>query len=265
MGNIIFATPDWSDSATLTPSQEETAAPAANLQKLQPTDLWRTNNLTGISLEADRGSSQLWNLVALLFTNATSAATWQVRADDSQANLTTTPAYDSGAIGLWASSGLGQWARTHSLLWVPAGVTTRFVRIDVTDAANPDGKLTVGRLYISKAFQPAFNIDTRWTLKHVHARELRPPPGGPAIANVDENVPVLEFTLGWLDETEALNDLFEINRLRAGRKDVLVALDPDPSAQRAKTMVYGILESRGGLRKLKGGKFEISYRVTGLP
>ena len=95
MDNVLIAVADWSDEATITATNEDASMPATNLQKKQPGDLWQTEDLTSIQLDFDRGSAKPLNLVALLFTNLTSSATWRVRVDVSD-NTFASPDYDSG-------------------------------------------------------------------------------------------------------------------------------------------------------------------------
>lgn len=266
MANIIIAAPDWSDSATIvTTGNEDAAAPAANLQTLQPTHAYQSVDLTGLVLELDRGAAEPFNLVALLFANITAAGTWRVRAADTKANLTAGPGYDSGTIGFWASPGLDQWTRTHSLLWIPAGVTERWLRIDIADGANPDGYINAGRLYVSNAFQPTEGFNWGKPISLVPAEQLRAKPGEPPIANTGDNVPVADFTLSWLTEAEAEAGVDRLERFHQGRKDVLVCFNPDPaSSRRSQDMIYGILSPTPSKRRAVG-IWEKKFKITGRP
>lgn len=94
----ILASPKWSDAATLTASHEQAQTPASNLQRIQPTDIWSTLNLTP-HLKLDFGDAPTYeagNLVALLFTNASRRDTWRVRTAATEGALTSAPVFDSG-------------------------------------------------------------------------------------------------------------------------------------------------------------------------
>lgn len=93
----MLAYPDWSDAATLTASNETAASPGTYLQRMQPSEVWRSTDLTSIYFELDRGVDwQRWNLVSLLWSNASEEALWRIRTANSQANLTAAPIFDTG-------------------------------------------------------------------------------------------------------------------------------------------------------------------------
>ncbi|MFQ5534807.1 MAG: hypothetical protein ACE5EM_08310 [Sphingomonadales bacterium] len=166
---------------------------------------------------------------------------------------------------MWAAAGLDSWSRRHSLLWVPAGVNDKWIRIDLDDPDNTDLVIKAGRLYISQAFQPQNNIDFGLDITQVPAESIGVKPGEPPVASVNENVPVANFTLSWLTEAEARTDLDELERFYQGRKDVLVVFNPDATnPRRAQDMIYGILEATP-LKKKRGGYWEKRFRITGRP
>lgn len=94
--NWILATPEIGDASTITASHALAECPVTNLQKIQPTDVWASSNLTPY-IEADLGSSDAkWNLFGLFFHNGDGRNSFRVRAASTQATLTSSPSYDSG-------------------------------------------------------------------------------------------------------------------------------------------------------------------------
>ncbi len=261
MGNLVIATPTWSDLATLTASSELASAPVANLQRMQPTDLFQAASSADFYLEADRGSAQPFNLVALLYTNVGGSGTWRVRAADTQGGLTSSPPYDSGSLTFWASPNLDTWTRRHSLLWIPAGVTRRWVRIDV---GSVGATFQGGRLYIGQAWQPSRNYQYGGGLGHV---DLSPKTRANGLHTVPTAKPTLvqqDFQLDFLSEAEMYANLFELRRLRGATKDVLVCLNPDDTTYRHQAMCYGLLDWTERITRPAFKRFAQNFRIEEL-
>ena len=138
---------------------------ASALLRRQPGDLWRTTDTAAQVLTLDLGAAAAVDAVALLYTNLTDAAQWRVRAAASVANLTAAPVWDSGMTA-FRNSTAPRDARgwSHGRLWAAAPVNARHWRIDIADAANPDGYLQAGRVMGGTAWSPAITIDRDWTL-----------------------------------------------------------------------------------------------------
>ncbi len=274
MGNIVIAAPTLSDAATVTASGETSAGPAENLKRMQPTDIWQAPTLTPY-LEVDLGAVSSFNLVGLLFTNATSSATWRVRAANTQADLTAAPAQDvsslplrhsisvlPGPVSTTQSPDLTD-ARNHGLLWIPAGWSYRWLRIDIADATNPDGTLMAGRLYVSQAFQPKRNFEYGLADGFDDDSTIESTDGGQLIPNDGANRPVLDFTMNTSDESER-HTVREIHRLRGSRKDVLVITDPDTTTNPFDKIHYGLLQRRRVAVLTAFNRNQINYQIRGL-
>lgn len=249
MGNIVIGRADWSRNATVIGAGSENPdIPARNLLREQPTDIWESTGLADLWVEVDRGETAEWNTVALLFTNATSAATWRVRAADTQAGLTSGPDYDSGSVQLWAPGASDAWPRRHSFLWAPAGVARRWLRVDVTDGSNPDGVFRAGVLFVAKLWQPSRNMQHPVTLGHIDPSPLSRAQGGPLMA--DARAPYLstEVTLDFLSEAEMLDNAFQLRRLAGSHEPVLTALNPDEDTRLHQQLVYGLITNNDLIR-----------------
>ncbi len=257
----MIATPTWSDLATVTASSQLAAAPVTNLQRMQPTELFQAASSADFYLEADRGSAQPFNLVALLYTNVGASGTWRVRAADTQGALTSAPNYDSGTVTFWASPNLDTWTRRHSLLWIPAGVTRRWVRIDV---GSVGGTFQGGRLYIGQAWQPTRNYQYPPGLGHVDLSRRDRANGLHLIPTPKPTLVQQDLRLDFLSEAEMYANLFELRRLRGSTKDALVCLDPDDSAYRHQKMCYGLLTWTEQIRRPSFKRFAQSFVIEEL-
>lgn len=457
--NWILATPDWSDAATITTNSAEAAAPVTNLQEMQPTDLWASQvGVTTPYLELDRGSAQPWNLVLLLFTNASNSGMFRVRSGPSQASVQGSSApYDSGqalrtsdgnyafqqsaayaspvlftleirfrlrflpssgfhllctrsngtadlsisidtqgrlvvdagslsltsqgnvaslyrtytaslvftagtaslyldgvfdsssshsetidgdtlqigdttaaafsdvdwfrfwavprtadaiaadynlqtpsstanllahcrfngslanagsvsgtwtqvgtptyvlAERLWASPGLDNYQKKHGMLWVPGGVTQRWLRIDFEDLQNVDDQIKMGRLYVANAHQfdknPSFGADTWLFEDGSQSVQLA---GGQRVIESQQPVPGFRLPFQFTSEADMMS-FYEIVRVRGASSDVGLVLNPiDSDGYRHRRIGYGTLQARFSNRQTAFNRFEGEVALSGL-
>lgn len=260
MGNALFAYP-ISDDATITTGSEASGLPASNLLTSQPGDKWRATDLNNAYVVLDLGSALEFDLIWLGYTNASSAAQWRVRAAATEAGLTSAPDYDSGTVGFWPQTGLGDWSFTHGFIHLSTSETRRWVRIDVSDTGNGDGYFQAGRLYLSKGWQPATNVSFGFAVGFVDLGEKGRAGGGQLYA-VDRELPrIWQATLGFMTETEAHDNLFDLIRRRRSSRDVLVIKDPAASDHVMENMVYGLMAQPRPAVHRAFGIFENRFEV----
>jgi len=256
MANILISTPVLSDAATLFPSAETTAGPAINLQTMQPTDLWEASGGAPY-IEVDLGSISDFNLIALLFTNATGADQWRVRAANTQGALVSAPVYDSNydTVSYVGSEG-------HVFIFESAGITNRWVRIDLITASNP---FYAARLYIADGIQQSINYDFGGEDGYDDDSLIDITDGGRLIPNGGTNRSVFTFTLNTKTETER-NAIREINKARGAQSDVLAIRDPEASVNKADVVYYGLLQRRrvAITTAFNFARNKISYQLTAL-
>lgn len=242
--NFTLLSPASSDAATMTASQEATGGPVTNLQDLQPTRLWKSNNLTSVSIEVDMGAVSTINQVGLLFHNLTSSGTIQVRTADTQANLTAAPTQDEtleaytqlegGASDLGDAFDLNHFFIHRNPAW-----SNRWVRLDFSDGSNPAGFFSAGRLVIGNAWQSPMNLSQiRWPGYIDISDEVQ------TLSNRTYMVErpkrrTLSGRLRFSEESDYLDNFDELMRLRGGNKDVLFCLKPTETLRRHKRLIYG--------------------------
>lgn len=259
--HVIITKANWSDVATLSGGGTIEAGTAlTNLQTMQPSDVWGSAVGGDVHVLADRGSPQPFNLVSMLFSNASSAATWQVRAGATSV----VGDFDSGTMTFWASPNLESWTYRHSVLFIVGGITHRWVRVDVDDPTNPAGFLRAGRLYIANAWQPTANFQWGHALGFDDESTRTKTPGGQTLVSRVPPIPAMEFVLGFLSEEEMLSNAYELDRLQGASRDVLVIGDPTSSDHLHKKMVYGLLEPGARIVGRALRVFERRYSVGGL-
>lgn len=144
---MILASPALSDGATLTGSARA-GAPVAYLQRQQPGEVWASPDLVSTDVRVDLGASREWNLVAMLFNNATGDGLWRVRADDVVGNVSgASAAYDSGQA--WRFSGAGQYASLAGLAQSATGTLEALVRPRGTTSIASLFQITDGTRLVS--------------------------------------------------------------------------------------------------------------------
>jgi hypothetical protein len=239
------------------------ATPASNLALMQPGDMWQSSNLTSLYFEVDLGSAQAINLVALLFTNLTAAATWQVRGATSQANLTAAPGYNSGAISFRAETASAE-TRLHGYLFLSTAQNYRYWRVDLTDAANPATFVNAGRLVISSAWQSSRFQRKGEAITVTDTSKITRMTGGQAIPTPYPVLMGRDFTIPYLTEDEMYAQVYELARLRGTSKEALVIMDPAATTHQQKKMIYGLFASGVQISRPELKLFEQRFVVTPL-
>jgi len=138
----------------LTANAETVGMESVNLLDWQPQIVWRSNASLTPYLVIDLGTAQTINRLALLFCNVTAVATMRVRAAPSQANLTAAPIFDQTGLALPGTYDDG--GDKHAICRIAGSISARWWRIDLSDAGNTAGYIESGRLWLGKAFEPAF-------------------------------------------------------------------------------------------------------------
>ena len=230
--NIAVCGTALGDGAILTADSEALGAEAAHLQTSQPGEVWRTNWAVAAGVDVDLGSAQDVAAVALLYTNVTDSATWDVRGAASAAELGTTPLV---SVAQACRSTLVRDARgwRHALVYLatPAlsAVTARYWRIAISDPTNPDGYLEAGRLVVSDPWRPELNLDRGWRLvRRDPSEHVRMSRGQLRVLDHGGGYDELTFRLSWLSRAEAYQGLApRLDALRGGASgDLLVIRDP---------------------------------------
>lgn len=112
---------------------------------------WQTPAATTSGwISIDAGSGVTWRMLGIFRTNLTSAATSRIRIGNDATFASNT--IDTGVVSADVADGYGQ--HVHVLT---AEITARYCRLDLDDAANPQGFLNVPLLFAGPAWQPTHN------------------------------------------------------------------------------------------------------------
>jgi len=267
MANIIICEPSLSDNAALYGiGSAKTETPATNMQKMQPKIIWETTGVTtGLTVfSVDLGTSPSYDTFSLLFTNATTAATWTI----STSIFPSSGFSDILTGATLRAAGQTNHTRPHAFYKHGSTLTNRYVKIQITDTSNPAGYIRVGRLYICKAYQPTRNADFGLSFGFEDlASEGVITLTGETLYRREDPIPTLNFsmraygTAGW---TEVQANLFELFRLRGGSRDIMIVVDPADSSYVGRLIHYGTLKSRLAIQAPQYGVYQTDYQLVGL-
>lgn len=232
MQNVILASPILSDVATVTGSL---ALGDMSLQNLKAMNLYKKYRTADLSAQVnfDLGSAQAIDFAAIVGHNGTPAATVTISAGS-------TPSvgdYSSGALDLLTGTDAGYELNNFAEKF--AEQTYRYWRFDFSDAGNPDGFLEIGRIYLSKAFQPSKNAiyGMEEGFKD-YSRTDRTVSG--ALSSVSrEPLKTAKWELDFATSAEMYGIAREIDRTRGNSKDVIFIPDLDDATNFQTRFLYG--------------------------
>jgi hypothetical protein len=227
--NALYLSSQWIDAATLVASSTEGLLGVDHVQTIRPDQVWRATGDAAEYITWDFGEAIEVTAVVLLAHNLSAAATLRVRLAASAADVTASPAVDTGAVSAWPASGKpDDPGESPFSLVMPVNATAyRYGRIDIVDAANPDGYVEAGRLYAGPAFVPLINVDINPSIGLISPDEAGRTAFGQAYGdNRGPAARVMQVPMSAIDEDELNDELFELQRYCGLAKDFAFCLDP---------------------------------------
>lgn len=191
------------DLSTLSGGSWNASYPITNLQNRYSAQTARTTNALATSsiIAIDMGSAQAIGVVALISNNLTNSATVRVRGANNSSM--TSPLYDSGTVSVYEHT---DYATTF------APTYARYWQINITDTLNPDGYISIGRLFIGSRFAPSINVSYGAGIQVESRTEVAEALGGPEYFNELENRRVWQGSWEALTDAEAYRQMFVIQK-----------------------------------------------------
>lgn len=233
------------DHQTLTANSEDQDFPAENLQDTELAVTWRSLALSDIEIKIDAGAGNTItaDYVAILAHNITSGATikYQMHGTDSWAapDLDETLSYrDTAIIGSFTS------------------ISKRYARFYITDAANPDTYLEIGRAFIgTKLTMPGIEPGSEIPLIDTSSRSRVN-----GVTYGDEGLkyyaPSFEFPLITQDERGDIEEMFgEVGTIKP------VVLIVWPNSLDVFDVLYCTLAGSPRFRKKSGAGVSFSMKI----
>jgi hypothetical protein len=246
------------------------AFPALQLADPQPKAVLRTAAApAGQAISAvvaiDLGSDQPIDVVAAMFTNLTSAATWAIWASTAAQG----PAVETAPQQLLAASAFGVApavaGRRHALWTAPAPITRRYVRIRLNDtAANADRFVQLGlalagrRLALGQGAYSNFELGSGRLIQDLST--IRTLPGGETYAERGARVP--EWRATWSGVTEAeYREAWALLCAAGESAPVLAVEDPDAAPGQPEAMHYGLISGLEFTERVQIDKQRLTLRI----
>ena len=261
--NMIISSTNYVDTATSITADDEVATlPVENLQDRQIVRIWR-NTQTSAQIDVDFGQGRLVNFVALIKHSLSQLATIRFRFSN-EADFSTN-VHDSGTIDAWPVLeefgtlpwGVFQWGgflnpeiaaeytiSTFDVL--DEAVVARYLRIDMSDASNPEGYIQAGRLISGPAYQPSINYANGVEFEFIDESRVTKSRGGQTFVDEVERYRRMRFELINIPEAEIFSNVFnQIDRLRGVSQDILVIPQPDEPTTWITQNIYGRISQTG--------------------
>jgi hypothetical protein len=214
-GEFAIGWVNHASGKTMASSTAATGYPVSNLNNSRLSQQFRTTALSTQNIDVDLAAARDIDVIALIGNNFTDTATAATRTSESAAysspefNQLSTLIYDATTYPALISD-TPRYGRNMIVL---PGTTynSRYVRTTVTNAGNPDSRLSARVYWVGPLWQPG----TGFTIEQGSFRKKRETVGSPGM---ERYITVLEVDFALLTEGEAraLESLCSA-RLRTGR------------------------------------------------
>lgn len=204
-------------------------------------------------VQVDALAAVEWGLFAALRTNWTTAATlrWRLGTTAGAGDV-----YDTGTIAGGIASGYGQSVHVPLLV----SYTARYLRLDIVDAANPDGFLRLGHLVGGPKVSFERNFSYGWQVGWADEGSVMTTRGGEDHVVAGARYRVLDMTFEALTDAELYGSAQEIDRIAGLAGNVLAVPRPD-SAHLQREALYGRLSQLAAAVNPHLGRWTKSYRI----
>ena len=246
MANILFLE-DLSAAAALSASGAVTGAPGANLQLNQPGIAWHVAS-NAPHLTIDFGVPKVIDTIGLLYTNLTDKATFELWADNAEANLGTgSAAFRRAPTVAPSKMPLDERGWRHGLAYFRSFEAYRYWRIAINNIGNADATTWAGRLMMGKRWEPTYNLNRDWDMSRVDPTTRPRMVGGQMRVLVEPYWHRFSMRFDWLSREEALTALLPLAD-RARSRDIWVIKDADDALWEGEA-VYGLVTSERRYRE----------------
>lgn len=247
--NVLIGYRNLADLATTTLSNGSWSAdaPQANLLTADVTETARTADAANAStiISWDLGSAMAIDAIAIPNHSMTTAAQHRLSLGSSAGG---TEVHAGAQANVFLVSGDGRTGLDFMLVIpLPARPSARYGKLELFDAANPDGHLDLGRLVIAQGLIPAVNAS--WNLGNgwgSASRKARTD-GGRRQSWSGRRWRYVELALDWLTDAEG-DTVHDIQRVCGTDRDVLYLPDLDDAAACQRYGIWGPIDELSPIR-----------------
>lgn len=253
--------------------------PLTNLQDQHPKKVARSTNalITSTLFVIDLARVAPLDLFAFVNHNFSSASTVRIRASNNADG--SSPLIDVTIDGLqpdvpWGSLPWGAFPWTGVSGNVPPGgyITyyqhtsvefARYILVNITDTANSDGYVQIGRFLAGEAFSSAINMAWGAGLEFVDESKLIRSIDGDLYADVRPKRRRLSAQLQFLTEDEAIGAIYDLNET-CGITGALLAIwdSDDETGVKPRRTIYGALAQMSPIVAERAGDYSYSWPMT---
>lgn len=244
--SIFFAAPIDQhpnyDKVTSVPTSAHALSgfPAANLLTYDPTQVFAANQAVPIILW-DFGVAKDFDVISLIHTNLTDAATIRIEASNDGVSYTDLQASGTAALahivaGQTVQNRKNMLSRNLTLYNSAVNRNYRFLRITPNSQGGPNP--TIGRLFVGKKFVPStgwqYGSQLGFTDLSKHERTDR----SALILDSQPSIRTANVKLDFLSKTEMYDSVWEFNYWRGSGREFLACLDAEDTKYLQKNTLY---------------------------
>ncbi len=239
MSNLFLGWPNRIDEAALSGGAWLSGLPLANLKERALSKVCRSVNAsTGSTvIDLDLGQARSLRALALQNHNLSQAGSWRVKLGSSAGASDIYSGSYQSAWSLSFDSGQLEWGCNNwwdgmvdddyirhpyiAPMLLPTWYSARYVRIEISDAANPDGYIQMGRIFVGSGFVPAlgarYGLSEGWD----DVSRLDYTLSGALVADIGRRRRWAKFELGYIRQADEAPIVHEMLRRLGTAGEVL--------------------------------------------
>lgn len=239
MSNLFLGWPNRIDEAALSGGAWLAGLPLANLKERALSKVCRSVNAsTGSTvIDLDLGQARSLRALALQNHNLSQAGSWRVKLGSSAGASDIYSGSYQSAWSLSFDSGQLEWGSNNwwdgmvdddyirhpyiAPMLLPTWYSARYVRIEISDAANPDGYIQMGRIFVGSGFVPAlgarYGLSEGWD----DVSRLDYTLSGALVADIGRRRRWAKFELGYIRQADEAPIVHEMLRRLGTAGEVL--------------------------------------------
>lgn len=234
---LYLGWPNRTDGASVSGGSWLAALPVANLLTRQLTEIARSSSLTDTYIDFDFTTPRTLRAFALVNHNLSQTATWRITLGSTAGAA---DIYDSGDLAVWHldfDSDLLEWEDNNwwagdyddeyvghpfaAIFMATADVSSRFMRITITDTYNAAGYVQLGRVFAGAGIAPSVNFSYGQADGWESLSLIETAPGGTDFFDERRSHRVVTFTLDKIDQELEFRKIYEMTRRQGITGEIL--------------------------------------------
>lgn len=241
------------DSGAISASSFVPLTPPTILQNPHVARKWRGANGASEHVTVDLVSPAAIDCVALMGVSLSAAGITRIRASLADSSALDGAAHDSGA-----AAGRIDPRYPHLIHLMPAPVTARYLRIDLTEPGA--AFVEAGRLFVGLTEQFTVNFAYGWERGWADPSRVTKSRGGQSYVDRADPYRQLNLTFGHLGEAQRYGVVEDIDQFCGKHTDILMLTDPTSTAL-ARDSIWGRVEDATPVSQPSFATYSKIYRI----